>query len=127
MVKIHLWPISTLLVYTGIVHTELDNFAKAPALLPVVDNYTNTTSLCTLDSLAQGEDKIWPAAADVTAEDIRTDAFVVYTHDCLCLRIANLPCVTEGVDGATAYCGDVSADLWVEEGLVLGELEERLA
>mmetsp|Transcript_36360 Transcript_36360/g.77415 ORF Transcript_36360/g.77415 Transcript_36360/m.77415 type:complete len:553 (+) Transcript_36360:776-2434(+) len=126
VVEVHLGAVATVLVDPRIVDAELNDLAKAAALLAEIDDNAHTSPLGALNRLVQGEDEIGPATTDVAAEDVRADALVVHPNHHLGLRIAQLARIAEGVDSATAYCRDVGTDIGVKEPVVIGELEKRI-
>mmetsp|Transcript_54373 Transcript_54373/g.119061 ORF Transcript_54373/g.119061 Transcript_54373/m.119061 type:complete len:204 (+) Transcript_54373:65-676(+) len=99
VVEVHVWAITTVLVHTCVVNPELDHFSQTSSLLAEVDHNAHTTSLRALHSFLDGKQQIGTAAANVAAEDVRTDALVVDAHRHLGLLILQLSSVTKGVDG----------------------------
>lgn len=93
---------------TRVVHEVFGHLSKRTTLFPEVDDYAAAALLGLLDCLFHAEDEVWPARADIRAEDIAAVALVVDTEGKAHVRIRHLGRVAEDVDGQTA-------DGWEEE------------
>jgi hypothetical protein len=112
--------VTTLLINSGVVDPELDDFTKTAAFLPVVYDNSNSSTLSAFNRLPKSKDEVWSTTANVTSKDVRPNALIMNAHDHFRLWIPQFASITKCVTCTTADSWDVGSYLWIQQAIIIG-------